>query len=229
MNMLRLAARPAAAVAVLLGAVACGSGGSPAAAKAPAPATLVREVRTAVQHASSVHVSGSITQAGKQLGLDLSLTRAGGLSGRLSASGAGFFVLSTHGSTYIKVTGAFLRYAHLSTTACTLMCGKYLKLTSSQAQGMTGSLSMATLLGGTAKTSPHVRNVGTATVNGQRAWVLRGSDGTTAYVAAQGNHYLLRLVPPGGKGRLDFTQWNAVKIPAPPPPGQVVDLSQLHG
>ena len=226
--MIRFAAGPAAAAAVLLGAVACGSGGSSATPAAPAPATLVREVKAAIQHASSVHVSGSITQTGKQLGLDLSMTRAGELSGELSASGAGFFVLSTHGSTYIKVTGAFLRYAHLSTTACTLMCGKYLKLTTSQAQSMTGSLSMATLLG-TAKTSPHVRYVGTATVNGQRAWVLRGSDGTTAYVAAQGTHYLLRLVPPGGKGRLDFTQWNAAKIPAPPPSSQVVDLSQLHG
>src|SRR5437763_916280 len=81
----------AAAALVLLGAAACGSGGSSAAPAAPAPATLVREVKAAVQHASSVHVSGSITQTGKQLGLDLSMTRAGELSGELSASGAGFF------------------------------------------------------------------------------------------------------------------------------------------
>jgi len=64
------------------------------------------------------------------------------------------------------------------------------------------------------------------TVNGQPAWQMRLHDGSVAYVAAQGVPYPLRLMK--GSDRIDFTQWNAVTIPPPPPASQVVDLSQLE-
>jgi hypothetical protein len=56
---------------------------------------------------------------------------------------------------------------------------------------------------------------------------MRASDGSTVYVAAQGPPYPLRLTK--GPSRIDFTQWNSVTIPPPPPASQVVDLSQLTG
>jgi hypothetical protein len=65
------------------------------------------------------------------------------------------------------------------------------------------------------------------TVNGRPAWQMRASDGSTVYVAAQGPPYPLRLTK--GPSRIDFTQWNSVTIPPPPPASQVVDLSQLTG
>jgi len=55
---------------------------------------------------------------------------------------------------------------------------------------------------------------------------MRLHDGSVAYVAAQGVPYPLRLMK--GSDRIDFTQWNAVTIPPPPPASQVVDLSQLE-
>jgi hypothetical protein len=229
MTNIRWAAIPVLA-ATMLGAAACGSGNSGASASPPPSKTLVNEVKTALQHARSVHVTGTINDKGRRIGMNLSLTRAGGLSGQLSTNGAGFSVLSTGGSAYIKLTGAFLRYAHLPTAACSLMCGKYLKVPASEAGSLTGSLSMTSLLNDADKNPGNVHNAGTATVNGQRAWILKGSDGTTAYVAAQGTPYLLRLVPQHAKqGRLDFTQWNNVTIPPPPPSDQVVDLSKLTG
>ncbi len=234
MNMIRWAAIPAAA-AISLGAAACGSGGShTSAAPPPAPATLAKEIRAAIQHASSVHVSGSGSENGTTMTVNLSMTRSGGMSGQISVSGAGFTVLSTHGSSYIKVTGAFLKYAHLPTAACSMMCGRYLKLPPAEAQSLAGGLSMrgmgtGSFMGITMNGSPNFRIVGTANVNGQRAWVLRDSDGSTAYVASSGTAYPLRVVaPPSKQGRLDFTQWNSVTIPPPPPASQVVDLSKLH-
>jgi hypothetical protein len=74
---------------------------------------------------------------------------------------------------------------------------------------------------------PQLSYVRTVTVDGQPAWQMRASDGSTVYVAAQGPPYPLRLTK--GPSRADFTQWNSVTIPPPPPASQVVDLSQLTG
>ena len=69
-------------------------------------------------------------------------------------------------------------------------------------------------------------DVRTVTVNGQRAWQMSVSSGGTAYVAARGTPYPLRMVQ--GPDRIDFTRWNSVVIPPLPPASQVVDLSQLE-
>lgn len=225
MNTVRWAA---IATAALLGVAACGGGG-PTATKRPSPATLTKELNTAVAHASSVHVSGLAPVNGKDIALNLSMTRAGGVSGQVSIAGDAFTVLATRGSTYIKVTTGFLNYAHLPASTCSLVCGKYLKVSPAESGVLLAGLNMTRLMGDLTKGAPHFRNGGTATVDGQRAWVLRSSTGTTAYVAATGPAYPLRAVaPPGKRGKLDLTQWNRATIPPPPPASEVVDLSQLH-
>jgi hypothetical protein len=92
-----------------------------------------------------------------------------------------------------------------------------------QAKGMLDGLNMSSLLGQV--TVPRLSYVRTVTLNGQPAWQMRAGDGSMVYVAAQGAPYPLRVTK--GVSRADFTQWNAVTIPPPPPAGQVVDLSQL--
>lgn len=162
--------------------------------------------------------------------MNLSMTRSGEVSGQMSANGAGFTVLSTRGSTYIKVTRAFLSYLKLLATACNLVCGKYLKATPTQASGLVGQLSMSRLFGKLDSSSePTLHYSGTATVNGQTAWTYHTSDGGTVYVAAHGRPYPLRLAGPRNRGKLTFSRWNSATIPGPPPSSQVVDLSQLHG
>jgi hypothetical protein len=225
----RLAAL-AAAIAVSLAAAACGStAGKSAAPAPPSPAVLARQAKAAVQEAKSVHIGGSLSQSGKTLGMNLSMTRAGGISGQLSVAGAGFTVLTTHGSSYIKVTSAFVKYLKLPASACVLMCGKFLKAAPAQSRRLVGDLSMSHMLGSLNSPAATYRYRGTATVNGQPAWVLHVSDGSTAYIAAHGKPYPLRLVAPHHRGHLNFTRWNAATIPGPPPANQVVDLSQLAG
>jgi hypothetical protein len=228
-NSARVAALPAA-IAISLAAAACGStSGSSAVSAPPSPAVLTSEAKAAVREAKSVHISGTVSQGGKTAGLNLSMTRAGGIWGQLSVGGAGVTVLSTHGSTYIKLTRAFVKYLGLPASACVLMCGKFLKATPAQSRSLVGDLSMPHLLGSLNSPGATYRYGGTATVNGQPAWVLHVSDGSTAYVAAHGKPYPLRLVAPHHHGQLNFTHWNAVTIPGPPPANQVVDLSQLQG
>ena len=205
----------------------CGSS-TPAASAPPKASALVQRANAAMQGAKSVHLSGTVKQGSQTLGLNLSMTRSGEMSGQFSEGGAAFTVLSTQGSTYMKLSGAFLRFSHLPSAACTLFCGKYLKVTAAQSHNLVGGLSMSNFTASMAKGSPHVRNAGTATVNGQQAWVLHVSDGSTAYVASQGKPYLLRIVAGhAASGVLNLSQWNAVTIPGPPPANQVVNLSQL--
>jgi hypothetical protein len=76
-----------------------------------------------------------------------------------------------------------------------------------------------------------VPKLGAVTVGGgQTAWLLQDSHGNSLYVAARGKPYLVRKVAaPPGEGSVNLTQWNAVRIPGPPPASQVVTLSQLEG
>ncbi len=223
---------PAALVAAL--AVAgCGLGKSSSAASPPArpSATVLRDdVMTGLNKAKSVHVSGTEKESGTTYAMNLGLTRSGASSGSVSVGHASFTLLSTGGHTYIEVTAGFMKYAKLPSAACSLMCGKYLELSPSDAKSMVGSLSLKSLFDSVTSKTFTFRYGGNATVNGQPAWLMLVSDGSTLYVSTQGKHYLLRAIGPrDNKGQLDFTQWNSVKVPPVPPASKVVNLSQLQG
>jgi hypothetical protein len=197
----------------------------------PDVAVLLRQMSAALRAASSVHISGTIQQGGKSLGVNLSLTRSGGFSGQVSDNGAVLTVLGTHGHSYLKVSAAFLRIAHLPATDCSLFCGKYLQYPAVQSQELFTRLNMASMTH--SMTSPLARRVkflGAVTLGGQLAWLLQDADGSSVYVAAHGKPYVLRAVAaPPSKDSADLTQWDAVRIPGPPPASQVVHLSQLAG
>lgn len=237
MKALRWLAGSAAVVAVLLVA-GCGGGGSgtataggSSAASVPASAgpppdtaTLRQQVKSAMAKATSVHVSAVVSQGGSNVSVNMSMTRSGDMSGTMSAHRTPVSVLVTRGHTYLKVSSGLLKSQNLPSAACALMCGKYLKVPSGQAKGMLDGLDMSSLLGQVSV--PQLSYVRTVTVNGQPAWQMRASDGSTVYVAAQGPPYPLRATR--GSSRIDLTQWNAVTIPPPPPASQVIDLSQLE-
>ena len=237
MKALRWLAGSAAVLAVLLVA-GCSGGGSgsattggssPASVSAsagppPDTATLRQQVKTAMAKATSVHISALVTQGGSKVSVNMSMTRSGDMSGTMSADGKPVNVLVTQGHTYLKVSSGLLKSQHLPSAACALVCGKYLKMPNGQAKGMLNGLGMSSLLGRVSV--PQLSYVRTVTVNGQAAWQMRASDGSTVYVAAHGPPYPLRATK--GPSRIDLTQWNAVSIPPPPPASQVVDLSQLE-
>ena len=237
MKALRWSAGSAAVVAALLVAGCSGGssgtattgGSSPASVAAsagppPDAAALGRQVKSATAKATSFHILAVLTQGGSKISMNMSTTRSGEMSGTMSVNQTPVSLLVTQGQAYVKVTSGLLKSQHLPTAACTLMCGKYLKMPTGQAKEMLNGMDVSSLPG--QLSALKLTYVRTVTVNGQPAWQMRASDGSTVYVAAQGPHYPLRVTK--GANRADFTQWNAVTIPPPPPASQVVDISQLE-
>jgi hypothetical protein len=220
---IRAAVISALAATALL-AAGCSSGSGTSTSSGPSAA----QIKAAMLSASSVHMSGSVTQNGKPITINLSMTRSGDLYGTMAVSQAQFTVLSTGGKSFIKLSRSFVvNVVKAPASACAVMCGKYLKLSSSESAGMLGSLSMSGLLHQMLKGSGNIHYTGKSTIDGQPVWVARDS-GFVGYIAAQGKPYLLRIVGHSGAfGRIDFTQWNSVTIPPAPPASKVVDTSQL--
>jgi len=236
MKALRWSAGSAAVVAALLVAGCSGGssgtvttgGSSPASVAAsagppPDAAALGKQVKSATAKAASFHILAALTQGGSKVSMNMSLTRSGEMSGTMSVNQTPVSLLVTQGHAYVKVTSGLLKSQHLPTAACTLMCGKYLKMPTGQAKEMLNGMDVSSLLG--QLSALKLTYVRTVTVNGEPAWQMRASDGSTVYVAAQGPPYPLRVTK--GASRADFTQWNAVTIPPPPPASQIVDLNQL--
>jgi len=195
----------------------------------PNVTVLLRQMSAALRAASSVHISGTVRQGAKTLGVNLGITRSGAFSGTISENGAVLTVLARHGHSYLRLSAAVLRIAHLPANACSLFCGKYLELPAVQSHELLAGLNMASLTHSmTSALASKVKYLGAVTIVGQPAWLLQDSHGNSIYVAEHGKPYILREVPtPPTKGSADLTQWNAVRIPGPPPPSQVVHPRQL--
>jgi len=189
---------------------------------------LISQMKAAVKSASSVHVAGQLVGSGKSVALNLGLHRSGDLAGTITNNGTQAQVLSANGKVYAKATKALLQRENASGAACALLCGKYLELPAAQASALTGGLSMSKLTGSVSRQQPGLTQQGVVTVDGQSAIVLRGADGSTLDVAANGPAYPLRVVARGvSKGVLTYSQWNKVPMPTAPPSGQVVNINQL--
>jgi hypothetical protein len=226
------------AVGAVLGLVGCGSSGSsgnsgssgggstPSAQRSTAQ--LISQMTAAMRDASSMHMAGQINAAGRPAELNLSLLRSGDLSGSITENGVPLHLIGAKGKVYVKATPAFLRQLRASRAVCTLMCGKYVQLSGVEGRRLAGSLSMSNLTQALTGKLPRLTRTGTTNVAGQRAIELRGADGSTVDVAAQGKPFPLRVVaPPGNHERVLFSRWNQVPAPAPPKPSEVIDLGKL--
>jgi hypothetical protein len=205
----------------------CGSSASPAPPRS-ATATIA-QMKAAVNAASSVHLDGVLRNSGKAIGLNIGLNRSGGFSGTITDNGIPLALTDTGRKVYVKATPAFLKDLKLSATLCSIMCGKYIEMTTAQSGALAGNLTMQNLLTSLTGPLPKFTNAGTTTVGGQQAQVLRAPDGSRLDVAATGTPYPLRAVGKGNAGRLDFSQWNTVPRPVAPPASQVINLARLGG
>jgi hypothetical protein len=142
----------------------------------PDVAGLLPHMSAALRTARSVHISGTIRQGGKTLGLNLGLTRSGGLSGQIYENGTAFTVLATHGHIYLKLSAAFLKLVHLPASACSLYCGKYLEYPAAISRGQLTRLNLSSVTHSLTRTpASKVKFLGAVTTRGQLAWLLAGS------------------------------------------------------
>jgi hypothetical protein len=197
----------------------------------PDVAVLLRKMGAALRAANSVHISGTVRQGGRTLVVDLGIAHSGGLSGQISENGALLTVLATHGHSYLKISTGFLKIANLPPTLCNRFCGKYLEYPAAQSHKLLSRLNMASMTHSMTSTPARkAKYLGVVAIGGQMAWLLQDSHEDSIYIAVHGKPYPLRAVSPPSTGDImDLTQWNAVRIPGPPPASQIVSPSQLTG
>jgi hypothetical protein len=214
----------------LAGATGCGSsssGGSGLASKSPAE--IVTAAQAAADSASTVHVTGSIVNAGAPIGLDMELVNGKGGRGRLSENGLSFELVELGGYVYIKGSQAF--YTHVAgSAAAQLLQGKWLKASAGSGtfSSLTSLTNLRKLLDSTLTSHGALTKGATSTVEGQQAIAIKDSTrGGTLYVATSGTPYPLQIAKGGSSGgRIAFNHWNApVTLKAP---ANAVDLSQLQ-
>jgi hypothetical protein len=227
----------AAAVPACLFAAACGAGGTAGTAGTAKPSTPashgpnVAALRTAMvaamKQARSVRVTGSTPEGSKRVGLDVVLTRAGGVAGRITLNGHSLKVLTSPRHVYLGVTKSLAGWQKLPPDACALMCGKWLKEPARELSSLAGNAGwrkiVAAFEGPLAGSGASY--AGTATVGGQPALKLSLDAVGTIYVAAHGTPYLLRLE--SGTARISYSDWNTAVLPPPPPASKVVTVSML--
>jgi hypothetical protein len=226
----RIASLVACSAVALAGLVGCGgssSSGNGVASKSPTE--IVSAAKTAADSASSVHVTGSIVNAGATIALDMELLKGTGGRGRLSQNGLSFELVAIDGSIYIKGSPAFYRH-FAGGAAAQLLQGKWLKAPANTGSfASLGSLTdLRKLLDSTLSSHGSLAKGSTSTIEGQEAIGVKDQTrGGVLYVATTGKPYPLEITKNGsGGGKVTFTSWNTpvtVKAPA-----NAVDLGQLQ-
>ncbi|MBV9384110.1 MAG: hypothetical protein JOY82_07645 [Streptosporangiaceae bacterium] len=176
---------------------------------------------------SSVHVSGSVTDSGQTIGLDLALARGEGCQGSMSLSGKGSFEIVNKGSTvWIKPTDAFYKGVGASGAAVRLLSGKWLKVPANgSGLGSLSSLCNASSLAHSfAKNATGFTKGPATTVNGQPAQELnQPSHKTHVFVSQSATPEILQIQGPKGQGYVNFTNYDAPATITTPPAGETLD------
>jgi hypothetical protein len=207
-----------------------GGGGSKTNGEASKSAKqVVADAQKAAQAAKAVHVSGSLTDAGRPLTLDLVLVKGTGGKGTMSESNLQFEIIRVGDKAYIKGSDAFLRQ-FAGAGAAQLLSGKWL-----QGSAKTGSLAalapltdIGTLFNGAlGSTTRSVKNEGETTYKGHKVVAIKDTTtGGTLYVSATGDPYPVAIVQAGAnKGTVSFDGWN--KTESIDAPKGAVDMATL--
>jgi len=210
--------------AVLL--TACGgSDNGESAKKGP---QVAADAANALEKAGAAHLTGTGTQDGKPMQLDVTVVGADA-TGTVSMDGAKLDLVNAGGKLYIRASGDFWTQNGIPASAVSLLDGKWVILPADAA----GELSQFSLKGladelrhptdGKIKDAVH-----TATVDGKKVVVVTQSDGSTLDVAATGTPYPLKIVDKGSEASTitasDFGKKTKISAPS-----GALDLSQLAG
>ena len=172
-----------------------------------------------VTAARSVRVSGVYTWPHARLRINAGLF-PGRMAGLLVDDGEPITVLGTGSTMDMKLTPALLRYFHRS-AECARLCGRYVPLRRSLAQGYLRSYGLRSSEQVLQDTTPIGPKLVSVTYDGQRGlrWAAP-SYGPGAYVivAATPQCFPLKVDVPG-HFVLTFSQWN--QVPAPVAPSSV--------
>jgi len=205
----------------------------PAASAAPSrsmttPDQWVAESVAAADAATSVHVTGAMTESGQHVSLDLRLVAGKGGSGRIVLGKQRIDIIRLGRFAYFHVGAAFWRQ-YGGAVAAGLFAGRWVKVSSSTPgfASFTSLTDMRRLFAGILTGHGTLSVGGTGTIAGRPAVgiVDTSKDGGTLWIASRGTPYPLRLTQTGGPGYISFDAWNAATRLAAPTSS--IDLSKL--
>jgi hypothetical protein len=217
--------RPAAALlgaAALAGALALPAAAGASGNGSSSAAQLVRQSAQATQGAKAVTVSANLTQGNQHTSFQLATGTSGNGVGTVTVNGQTIHVVKLGSTTYFKADNAFWT-ANGGQAAAQIFANKWLKAPSSDPDfsQFNSFFNLRSLLGSSSAPVGSARKVGTATVNGQPAIVIKGGDSSssgTVWVAAKGRPYVLKIQASGSgtSGTITFTHYGQSLHPSAP-------------
>jgi hypothetical protein len=207
------------AASVLVGVAACGN-------STPSSTVLLKDAQSAYDSASSVKVAGVVQYKGDNYDVDLALSRSGDLSGTISTSVQQIKLIIVGGTAYQYVSKEFfnqlVQLQKAPASLCAAICNKYLKAPPS---GQYAPFTLTSLISQFNSSLPTASSsVTRTTFAGQPAYKLTEPDGSKAYIASRGKHYLLGVAG-ARQGELTLTEWNTVPAIVAPPASEIADYS----
>lgn len=197
---------------------------------APTAAAAYQLMRTSGAAALSVHITGTYSDLGQQVQLDVAGDRAGTTMRMLVNFGSGVIeILKVNHVFYLKADAAYWTRLDGSAAITKSAAGKYVKVPAGSAAGM-GDFRVGTLLDqvlaeGLSAPDQLKPTVQTIVVDGVPAYLITAKTGdVTFYVSADGQGRLLRAKS-RKSGTLDFAQWDSVVLTGPPPADQQASIA----
>ncbi|MEV6107697.1 hypothetical protein AB0M28_23795 [Streptomyces sp. NPDC051940] len=227
----------------ITGLLAGCSGGGGGLADKPAD-EIGRAAVTAMKSATSLTMRGAITPpTGAASRLRLSVSTTGDCSGTIEAVSppSQVRVLVVDGASYMKPDHRYLVANAGGPDRARVterkIAGRWLKLDDrSGADEFKGLCDLDELLAGLdpGKAGAKAEKGDEATVDGRRAIPITDRNGkqtTTAWVAAEGTPYILRLESRGGTdtGTITFSDFDSAKRPTSPAPKEYLEMARLNG
>lgn len=229
----RLAATTALLAALMSG---CGTDDEPAPPSfaGKAPADQVEAARDAMADLRAVHLTGTLTNDGRPLDVDLALADDGGCTGTLGVDGGTAEVRTAEGGAWFRpdatiwdaiADGAGERIAEA-------VGERWVVLEDDDLRALCDFRSIMDSLISRPEDGRRYRSDGTEEVDGARTLRIRseGVGGTSyGYVREDAPHYLVRTERRGGEApaTMTFSDFDVVPDVTAPDPDEVVDPSEL--
>jgi len=200
----------------------------PATPEEPSMGELYTKVRASALAAKSGHISGTMTQGGDKMSLDLAGAADGSNQKLVVGVGKGKAeILTVGGKHYMSGDKGFWAEQTGDKKAATLMVGKYVPISAADAKDL-ADLTLGALLKEMfserelSTLEKLTSTVETRTADGARVWVASDGSGSEIWVDPS-SEQLVKIVSAGADGgALDFDSWDAVKKVAAPPAKQIV-------
>lgn len=178
--------------------------------------------------AADVRISGTVTDSGTTISMDLGLVHGHGCTGTMAIKGKGSFKLTyISKQLWVKPDKAFYEGVGAQGPALNVLIGKWLKVSeTSGLKDFATFCDLSSLLSSFGNTSGMPRP-NHATLDGQPVLELKDTgDNAAGYVSDTSTPELVKLTAPSNGGNLTFSGYGVPVALTPPPARMVIDGSR---